>query len=569
MPTPLDSHADHLRCSLVVAAWLAFAALTFGADALPPTQEIEDDDPADVTKMAAFSVTADRLESFGFRVGGKLTGPFSSSLPTVSAVYPNTAAAKAGLRPGDRVLKTDGASAAVTLLSLSKWRKLHAKKAAEIAAGKRSVTWTLEVESPDGKERRTVRMSVPTAPPRWGATKWQPPAGRSPATVEPGPLAQRSQVVLENGIWANGRFPTLLGLNTPTPTPLLGYEWSLTVAGQGHRIFVTQQRGRTDVVLTRFQPDRGYDTFLTSPSGALEKAMYQPLRERAREMPLDESREQFKQALDFWLSRVGRVSDRWPLEVLKTANPGADILAGYPGRTNTPPTPVPMGPRAASFVKLNPATEEQRALFLDALGKLGAGEGQWAYTETSRGMEDKHVTVVRVDPSKPDGMRCTLLKIDGKAPTPAQAKQWLDEGRDVSASLGDLPPIRGLVDVDDVRVAREELASVVFELPLRGGNAQFPAEKFQAMFRVNKTHRGFEDFVVKLRESIRVAGVASVSEAGIEARFQTLHPAHAPQPVFLKAGGAVRVLLVKFARSFESTRTEYQLVTPFEPPADK
>jgi hypothetical protein len=185
-----------------------------------------------------------------------------------------------------------------------------------------------------------------------------------------------------------------------------------------------------------------------------------------------------------------------------------------------------------------------------------------AYTETAKGLEDKRVTVVRVDPSKPDGERCTLLKIDGKAPKPEEVKQWRFEGRDVSATLGDLPPIRNLVDTDDIRVASEDMTSVVFELPMRGGNKQFPAERFQALFRVNKTHRGFEDFRVKLRESFRVAGVISISEAGVEARFQTFDPKLAPQPVYLRAGGAVRVLLVKFARAFESTRTEFTKVTP-------
>jgi len=223
-----------------------------------------------------------------------------------------------------------------------------------------------------------------------------------------------------------------------------------------------------------------------------------------------------------------------------------------------------MGQRAERFLKLTPATDDQKALFADALAKLGTDEGQWAYTEKSTTLDSKRVTLVRVDPSKPDAQRCTLLKIDNRAPTPEEEKQWRFEGRDVSASLGELPPIRTLVDVDDLRVFADEVAAVVFELPLRGGNKEFPAEKFQALFRVNKTYRGFEDFAVKLRESFRVAGVVSINEAGIEARFQTFDPRYAPQPVYLKAGGAVRVLLVKFARAFESTRTDYQRVTPYE-----
>jgi hypothetical protein len=575
MLTPMNPAAGGATWLRFGALWLALAAFVLAQDApapaaAPPADEIEDDDPADVTKMAAFSVTADRLENFGFRVGGQLLNPFGSSLPIVTAVYPNTAASKAGLRPGDRVLTTDGGSAAVTLFSLSKWRKLFARKAAEIASGRKSVTWTLEVESPDHHERRTVKMAVPTLPPRWGATKWQPPEGRVAAVVEAGPLRDRARVVLDNGIWSNRRLPKSLGFESTAEAPLLGYEWSLTTAtGERHRIFVTQQRGHTDIVFERSQSGRGYHAFLTSPAGALEAAVHPPPKDKNQPMSLEEGREQFQQEVDFWLNEVGRGTGRWPMEVLKSATAGADIVAGPSAPTPSNRGPAPMGQRAERFLKLTAATAEQRTLFADALAKLGAGDGQWAYTETSRGMEDKRVTVVRVDPSKADAERCTLLKLDGKVPTPAQVKQWREEGRDVSASLGDLPPIRSLVDVEDVRVVADETAAVVFELPMRGGNAQFPAEKFQALFRVNKTHRGFEDFAVKLRESFRVAGVVSVSEAGIEARFQTFDPTQPPQPVFLKAGGAVRVLLVKFARSFESSRTDYQRVTPYEESAAK
>lgn len=64
--------------------------------------------------------------------------------------------------------------------------------------------------------------------------------------------------------------------------------------------------------------------------------------------------------------------------------------------------------------------------------------------------------------------------------------------------------------------------------------------------------------------AIAVAGVAKVTEAGLEVRFQTLDPALAPQPMQLKAGGGVRVLLVKFSRSFEATRTDFKRVVPFD-----
>ena len=129
-------------------------------------------------------------------------------------------------------------------------------------------------------------------------------------------------------------------------------------------------------------------------------------------------------------------------------------------------------------------------------------------------------------------------------------------------ALGDLPPLASIVDLRDLRVHGEETASVVFELPIRSDSADFPAEKFQALFRVNKAQRSCEEIAIKLREGFRVGGVVKVTEAGLLARFQTLDPAHPPQPVLLKGGGAARIVLVRFARDFEMTRSDFKRVEP-------
>ena len=174
------------------------------------------------------------------------------------------------------------------------------------------------------------------------------------------------------------------------------------------------------------------------------------------------------------------------------------------------------------------------------------------------------MTTVRFDPSQPPGENHTLLKVDGKAPKADYLQQWRNQGNEALPGLGELPALSGIVDVEEVRIYSDETAAVVFELPVKASNTEFPADKFQARFRVNKTHRGFEDFSVKLRESMRVAGIAKVTDAGLEARFQTLDPGLAPQPVWLKMGGAVRVLLVKVSRSFDVTRTDFKRVVPFD-----
>jgi hypothetical protein len=81
---------------------------------------------------------------------------------------------------------------------------------------------------------------------------------------------------------------------------------------------------------------------------------------------------------------------------------------------------------------------------------------------------------------------------------------------------------------------------------------------------VNKAFRGFENFSVKLRGAMRVAGIAKVTDAGFEARFQSYDPTLAPQPIFLKIGGEVRVLFKKISRAFELTRTDFKRVIPYE-----
>ena len=280
------------------------------------------------------------------------------------------------------------------------------------------------------------------------------------------------------------------------------------------------------------------------------------------EIPPQEARVAFEHERDLWATKVGKVSARWPFELKPGFDPDA-IFATLNPKKEAPAAAVAR-PLAAEFLNLPPASEAEKALFTEAYSKLGAESDHWAYTETSRGLEDRRVIVTRVDPSKPEAERSVLLSIDGKAPTPGETERWRADGGDVPKPLGDLPPLASLVDLKDVRIFKDETDAVIFELPIRNGNAEFPAEKFQALFRVNKTHRSFEDITVKLRESFRVAGVVKVIEGGMEMRFQIVDPAHPPQPVHLKAGGGARVLLVKLSRSFEASRTGFKRVEPFD-----
>jgi hypothetical protein len=162
-----------------------------------PARDDSDEEP--IFSLGAYNVKADRIEDFGLRVRSEpyvgsdpnlATMWFARFSPMITAVVPNTAAAKAGLQPGERILKSDGRSTVGGPFSTGKfgqWAKSQKKKWAEVAAGKTDVIWTLEVEAPGTRAVRTVRLIVPTPPPRWGASVWQPPKGRTPSTVaEPG-----------------------------------------------------------------------------------------------------------------------------------------------------------------------------------------------------------------------------------------------------------------------------------------------------------------------------------------------------------------------------------------------
>src|SRR6185295_3142828 len=115
------------------------------------------------------------------------------------------------------------------------------------------------------------------------ASIWQPPVDRKLAVVsELGPLAEKAREVLNNGVWAI--FDETLVRNPGLPPhnarPMVGFYWDISVttgprSRMLHRLFVSQQDGRTEVILlVRSATDRGVPekTFLTSPRGTLEKA---------------------------------------------------------------------------------------------------------------------------------------------------------------------------------------------------------------------------------------------------------------------------------------------------------
>ena len=194
---------------MIIPRYFLLVCLTLPASGLAaaaPVMNPGNDD--DVVAMTPFDVTDSALEDFGLQVRRGVRDPARSTLlwpvrvPQIIAVLPNTAAARAGLRPGELIIRADGKSASSTLFSPNTFRKLQDRKLNAVAAASKPVTWTLEIQAIDGKTTRTVPLTVPTPAPHWGEAPWTAPVGRIPVTVpEEGPLADRAKLVLNNGIW--------------------------------------------------------------------------------------------------------------------------------------------------------------------------------------------------------------------------------------------------------------------------------------------------------------------------------------------------------------------------------
>jgi hypothetical protein len=320
-------------CGAGLLRLIALSALGTGLFALATATPLRAAEPA--VQLDPFAVQEERIEGFGF---GATTGTFERdakgrrrTVPIIHEITPNTAAAKAGLQPGDRILKSDGQSTAESGFTEKKWRDLAWQK--ELATRReKTVRWQLEIESADRKQIRTVTLVVPTAPPRWGAAIWQPPEGRTLAVpIEEGPLADRARVILANGIWTkDDDHARPLGILSDA-SPFLGYAWTiLTREPKGreyvaHRFFVTQRRGRTDIILVESGSNWRIPTkiYLTSPSGKLEKAwgLWDERKVfggkmRSAAIPAAEAEPGLRHEIEFWLTRVGQVSARWPLELI-------------------------------------------------------------------------------------------------------------------------------------------------------------------------------------------------------------------------------------------------------------
>lgn len=257
---------------LVPIRRLVFSFVLLGGT-LGLAKEAADHKIEDLTILAPFEVKGIRMEDYGVRFAVQIAIP-GPDYVMVAEVFPNTAAAKAGLRPGELVSRIDGKSVSALSMGL-KPHKIQERKWAELEAGKKSVTWSMEVRVPGEKELRMVTLVVPSPAPHWGDEKWSTPVGRIPAVVqEAGPLATLAREVMDEGIWSVCPNSVFFGTGPLFKNPVLGYEWRIVQPSGTHRLWVTQQQGKTEIVLEYRSMETGSNLFLTSPSGAFERSTY-------------------------------------------------------------------------------------------------------------------------------------------------------------------------------------------------------------------------------------------------------------------------------------------------------
>ena len=238
------------------------------------------------------------------------------------------------------------------------------------------------------------------------------------------------------------------------------------------------------------------------------------------------------------------------------------------GRTSASPE--------SEMVVAAPAEDEQENIYdpfygapkplVAALRKFGRDANRWAYTQhlvTSDGKgRVKDQKVVRYDPSQHYDEQWTLLSDDGKPASESQVKKYR---RQMAKRAKERRTIGELLDLKRSTLVAQDEAQLVYEVPLIfDENVRFPPDKFQAFVTIDAVTHTLGAIDVKLRDSLRVAGVVKVKSGEARITFEAVLPEHGPAITQLKVAGAGSVLFVPLSSRTEATRTEFKRVTPYD-----
>lgn len=239
---------------------------------------------------------------------------------------------------------------------------------------------------------------------------------------------------------------------------------------------------------------------------------------------------------------------------------------------------------------LRPATPDEVKLFKDAVKNTQQETEHWAYTETTikkigLGRKPEGETIVRFDPSKPWAEQYTPVKIEGKAPTEKQLKQYRERGERrgkaimrraeqaaaTDPSLPDKPKLppsdrneKSLkADTEHPLVVSDDGETMIFEVPLIDHGTKLPVEKMEIRAVVAKAARQVRRATLRIKESFRVKLVAKVKEGEGSVDFTVIDPQYAP--VMTSGSGTFggSLLAISVNGVFSDTRTELRRVKPY------
>lgn len=203
------------------------------------------------------------------------------------------------------------------------------------------------------------------------------------------------------------------------------------------------------------------------------------------------------------------------------------------------------------------------ALLEKALQPWMGERDAWAFTQQVREFDQRGVKeerVERYDPSKPDSARWTLVRLNGRTPTPAEAAAFVErKGRKRTSNR----TIADYLDLENARVQEETATSVRFEVPLRSISHLVPVDKVSLLVTVDRRTREIEKVSAELREPLRIAfGIAQVTDMvfDLEIEHESGERASPAGPASARPSGEAQATLVKFGRRAEFSWSDFTRV---------
>jgi hypothetical protein len=201
-----------------------------------------------------------------------------------------------------------------------------------------------------------------------------------------------------------------------------------------------------------------------------------------------------------------------------------------------------------------------------AVRKYGADHLRWAYTQRmvihDRKGRREQEQVARFDPSQPYDVQWTLLEKDGR---PATEREIRKHRKDRADRARNRKTLGELLELGRARVVREDATVLVYEVPLRrGDDTRFPPEKFEVIVHVRMPDETLEMIELRLRDSLRVAGVVKVKNGDGFIRFAPVAEGYSPTVTELSVGAEFSVLLIPMGSRTQATRTDFKRVTPYD-----